>query len=151
MYRTDNLLIDLNSFTFKFGCLDSFSSSTLDVWYQIISIVFDTSQDFPTLFAKLPFPHWMNLYHDNFPPCLTLQNPRCLSLRFLPFSTSNVWTKIILHHVWRLCKIFKSHSFYLFYFSFLSLPDLINHLHQISQKIFFLRNSVCKQKVAVSM
>ena len=107
MYRTDNLLIDLNSFTFKFGCLDSFSSSTLDVWYQIISIVFDTSQDFPTLFAKLPFPHWMNLYHDNFPPCLTLQNPRCLSLRFLPFSTSNVWTKIILHHVWRLRKIFK--------------------------------------------
>ena len=107
MYRTDNLLIDLNSFTFKFGCLDSFSSSTLDVWYQIISIVFDTTQDFPTLFAKLPFPHWMNLYHDNFPPCLTLQNPRCLSLRFLPFSTSNVWTKIILHHVWRLRKIFK--------------------------------------------
>ena len=89
------------------------------------------------LFAKLPFPHWMNLNHDNFPPCLTLQNPLCLSLRFLPFSTSNVWTKIILHHVWRLCKIFKSHSFYLFYFSFLSLPDFNqSYLHQSSQKNF---------------
>ena len=60
--------------------------------------------NFLALFAKLPFPHWMNLDHDNYPPCLTLCNPRCLSLRFLPFSTSNVWTKIILHHVWRLRK-----------------------------------------------
>ena len=51
MHRTNNLQIDLNSFTFEFGCLDSFSNSTLDVWYQIISIVVDTSKD-----VKISYP-----------------------------------------------------------------------------------------------
>ena len=34
------LMNDLNGSTFEFGCLDCCSSSTSDVWDQVISIVF---------------------------------------------------------------------------------------------------------------